>query len=74
MQVNQLVAGAKVLLEDGSVVEVLRPTEDGTTVRVKYLEAPFNEGLVGTQANCSDYDIVAYVGQSEMDSAAPPKN
>jgi hypothetical protein len=72
MQVKQLVAGARVLLEDGSVVEVLKPTEDGITVQVRYLEAPFNESMLGKQAACSDYDIVGYAGQTAMDSAAPP--
>ena len=73
MQVSQLVAGARVLLEDGSVVEVLKPTEDGETVQVKYVEAPFNQDMLGKQGSCSDYDIVGYVGQTDMDSAAPPK-
>ncbi len=72
MQVNGLKAGDRMLLEDGSVVEVLEPSSDGETVLVKYLEAPFNAGMAGRQARCSDYDIVAYAGQSEMDSAAPP--
>ena len=72
MQVNGLAAGARVLLEDGSVVEVLAPSVDGETVEVTYLEAPFNAEMVGKQARCSDYDIVGYAGQTEMDSAAPP--
>jgi hypothetical protein len=72
MQIKELAAGAKVLLEDGSVVEVLAPSQDGLTVQVKYLEAPFDEAMVGSRAECSDYDIVAYAGDVEMDSATPP--
>jgi hypothetical protein len=72
MQVNGLTAGARLLLEDGSVVEVLAPSDDGVTVPVKYLEAPFNAAMAGKQGRCSDYDIVGYAGQTEMDSAAPP--
>lgn len=72
MQIRELEAGAKVLLEDGSVVEVVAPSKDGRSVRVKYLEAPFNPTLVGTQADCSDYDIVAYAGNTAMNSATPP--
>ena len=72
MQVKELVAGARVVLEDGSVAEVLAPSKDGQTVQVRYVEAPFNEAIVGTEAECSDYDIVGYAGQTEMDSATPP--
>jgi hypothetical protein len=72
MQVKGLVTGAKVLLEDGSVVEVLAPSSNGQTVQVRYLEAPFDQAAVGSVAQCSDYDIVAYVGETEMDSATPP--
>ena len=49
MQIKELEAGAKVLLEDGSVAEVIAPSNDGRSVRVKYLEAPFNPALVGTR-------------------------
>jgi hypothetical protein len=72
MQIKELVAGAKVLLENGSVVEVLAPSKDGQTVQVRFLESPFDEAAVGTEGQCSDYDIVAYAGETEMDSAAPP--
>jgi hypothetical protein len=74
MQVGQLMAGARVLLEDGSVVEVLKATEDGQTVQVRYLEAPFNASMLGKQGTCTDYDIVGYAGQTDMDSAAPPRS
>jgi hypothetical protein len=72
MQVKELPAGARVLLEDGSVVEVLAPSDDGVTVAVTYVEAPFNSAMVGRQGRCSDYDIVGFAGSTEMDSAAPP--
>ena len=72
MQVSRIAVGAKLLLEDGSVVEVVSPSRDGVTVRVRYLEAPFDKALLGTDADCSDYDIVAYAGESDVDSASPP--
>ena len=72
MHIGELTAGAKVLLEDGSVVEVTSPSTDGRSVTVVYLESPFNPTLVGTQAECTDFDIVAYAGTDTMNSAAPP--
>ena len=72
MQIAELKAGARVLLEDGSVVQVLAPSADGRTVKVRYVEAPFNAEAVGTEAECTDYDIVSYAGDSGVDSAAPP--
>jgi hypothetical protein len=72
MQIRELTAGARVLLEDGSIVEVVAPSQDGRIVQVRYLEAPFDAAMVGTEAECSDYDIVAFAGEAEMDSAAPP--
>jgi hypothetical protein len=72
MQVNGIAVGARLLLEDGSVVQVMRPSSDGVTVHVRYLEAPFDEALIGTEGDCTDYDIVAYTGETEVDSAKPP--
>jgi putative intracellular protease/amidase len=72
MHIGELIAGARVLLEDGSVVEVTTPSKDGRSVTVLYLEAPFNPDLVGTQAECTDFDIVAYAGTDTMNSATPP--
>jgi hypothetical protein len=72
MQVSGITAGAKLLLEDGSVVEVVESSRDGVTVRVRYLEAPFDEAMVGTEIACSDYDIVAFAGETEVDSGTPP--
>jgi hypothetical protein len=72
MQVRELKAGARVLLEDGSVVEVLAASNDGVTVPVRYIEAPFNAAMTGKQGTASDFDLVAFVGSTEMDSAAPP--
>jgi hypothetical protein len=74
MQVKGLTAGARLLLEDGSIVEVLAPSEDGETVLVLCIESPFNEAMVGREGRCSDYDLVGFAGSTEMDSAAPPVN
>lgn len=72
MEINNLRAGAKLWLEDGSVVEVLAPSLDGQSVRVRYLESPFDRALIGVESDCTDYEIVSYVGDGdEADSAAP---
>ena len=71
MDISGIVAGATLWLEDGSVVEVLAPSPDGRTVRVRYVESPFDASLEGTQADCTDYDIISYAdGGDRADSTA----
>ena len=71
MDIKELKAGATLWLEDGSVVEVLAPSADGASVRVRYLEAPFNDALVGTEADCTDYEIISYADREDRaDSGA----
>jgi hypothetical protein len=72
MEVSGLIAGARVVLEDGSIAEVLAPTQDGRAVRVRYLESPFDPKLVGTEASCTDYDILAFASGTELNSASLP--
>jgi hypothetical protein len=38
-------------------VEVLLPSIDGVSVRVRYLDSPFSPELVGKEADCTDYEI-----------------
>ena len=72
MNVADLEIGATLWLEDGSVVEVVAPSGNGSSVRVRYLESPFDDSLVGAEADCSDYDIVSFanLGDSADSSAA----
>ncbi|MPZ14100.1 MAG: hypothetical protein GEU73_06695 [Chloroflexi bacterium] len=58
MDLSGLEAGAHIELEDLSVGEVLESSPDGETIRVRYLESPFDPDLVGTEARVS-WDIVA---------------
>ena len=72
MDVKDLTVGEKLWLEDGSLVEVVAPSADGESVRVRYLESPFDRALLGTEAECTDYDIVSYAGDGDhADSASP---
>lgn len=72
MEISKLQAGEKLWLEDGSIVEVLTSSKDGQSVRVRYLESPFDRSLIGAETDCTDYEIVSYVGDGDQaDSAAP---
>jgi hypothetical protein len=57
MDLKALKSGARLLLEDGSAVEVVSPSVDGAAIRVRYLDSPFSPELVGTEADCTDYEI-----------------
>ena len=71
MEISTLAVGDTLWLEDGSLVTVLAPSPDGETVKVKYVEAPFDAALVGTEADRSDYDIISYANESNTaDSGA----
>ena len=61
MNLYQLTVGTKVLLTNGATAEVVAPTEDGRSVEVRYLEAPFNPELVGTESTCSEDEVVTTV-------------
>ena len=65
MNVREIKAGETLWLEDGSVVQVIAASTDGESVRVKYLESMFNAALVGTEANCTDYEIISYADRSD---------
>lgn len=58
MDVSRLEVGAQIELEDLSVAQVLEPSPDGESIRVRYLEAPFDPELVGSEAMVS-FDVVA---------------
>lgn len=50
------------LSEDGAVAEVVRPTEDGRWILLRYIESPEDPHLVGTERLCSDDEVVEKVG------------
>ena len=67
MDLKQLKVGTRLLLEDGSKVEVLAPS-DGHSVRVKYVDSPFSPELAGTVGECTDYDILSEVDEGASDT------
>jgi hypothetical protein len=58
MDIGSLESGQRVMLEDGSIAEVLEPSSDGASVRARYVEAPFDAALLNTEASLTDYEIV----------------
>lgn len=67
VDIKELGAGQRVILEDGSIALVLEASRDGASVRVRYVEAPFDEQLVGTEAMCTDYEIVGLASDASAD-------
>ncbi|MEE8518593.1 MAG: hypothetical protein V3S98_05675 [Dehalococcoidia bacterium] len=71
MEISGLKAGETLWLEDGSMVEVIEPSRNGKSVRVKYVESPFDGSRVGAEAECTDYEIISYADKDgRADSTA----
>jgi hypothetical protein len=68
MDLKALKQGARLLLEDGSAVEVVSPSLDGVSVRVRYLDSPFSPELIGTEADCTDYEISSETNDEATDT------
>ncbi|NOJ45908.1 hypothetical protein HCN50_06510 [Bradyrhizobium sp. WSM 1744] len=49
--------GDRLLLEDGTIAEVLENMEDGMWIQVRYLEVPRNPAEVGAIELCHAQDI-----------------
>lgn len=74
MNVKELSVGTKLQLEDGSTVEVVEPSKDGASVRVRYLDNPFEPEQNGKEVFCTDYEITGYTTDGyHTDTAVPPK-
>ena len=52
MDIYELKPGDKVCTTDGALVEILKETEDGRWILVRYLEDPENPSVVGTEDLC----------------------
>jgi hypothetical protein len=58
INVRSLVPGTRVALSDGSTVEIVSNPKDGIWVFARYLSAPHNTSLVGTEDMVFAQDIV----------------
>ena len=72
MEVSELTVGAHVLLEDGSVGEVVSIAPGKQSASLKMLETPFDPGQVGKVQECTSFDLVAFVEGEAYDSSRPP--
>ncbi len=61
MDISDLRPGDRVRTTDGAVVEVLRQTEDGKWILVRYLEDPENPSVVGTEDLCHAEELAELV-------------
>ena len=66
MEITSLETGDRLWLEDGSLVAVLAPSSNGDTVQVRYVESPFDSSLVGSEASCSDFEIISFANESDI--------
>ena len=70
MNVTNLKVGTNVTLADGSLVEVLVVMEDGSGVRVKYLDTMGEPEMVGTEQLVSADDVIAVIEGSHTEGPA----
>ena len=68
MDLKALTQGTKLLLEDGSEVEVVAPSADGESIRVRYLDSPFSPELAGTEGEVTDYEIAGLTNDEASDT------
>ena len=57
MDLYDLEIGDRVRLADGTIAEVMSPTEDGRRIRVRHIESPNNPSRAGTEQVCSEDEI-----------------
>lgn len=69
MEVSELTKGARVLLEDGTIGEVVGIAADQKSASLKVLEAPFDPGKEGMTIEASGFDLVAFVDGDAYDSS-----
>ncbi len=60
MKAEQLNIGVKVQLVNGATAEVLEVDADAHTVLVRYLDSPFEPGLIGTEGRCSEDEVTGF--------------
>ncbi|MCH8279068.1 MAG: hypothetical protein J4O03_01495 [Chloroflexi bacterium] len=66
MKAEQLNIGVKVQLVNGATAEVLAVDADAHTVLVRYLDSPFEPGLIGTEGRCSEDDVTGFYEDGDL--------
>jgi hypothetical protein len=59
MDLYELRPGDRVKTIEGSTAEILKETQDGRWILVRYTDSPSNPDLVGTEDLCSEDDLTA---------------
>lgn len=57
MDLYDLQLGDRVRLADGTIAEVISPTEDGRSIRIRHIESPNNPSHAGGEQLCSEDEI-----------------
>lgn len=60
MKAEQLIVGSKVQMDNGATAEILGVYAKEHTVLVRYLDSPFEPGLVGSQNRCSEDQVTGF--------------
>ena len=60
MKAEHLIVGSKVQMDNGATAEILEVHPDEHTVLVRYLDSPFEPGLVGSQNRCSEDEVTGF--------------
>jgi hypothetical protein len=61
MDLYDLEPGDRVRLTDGTIAEVLSPTEDGRRIRVRHIESPNNPSRAGSEEIISEDEIEEHI-------------
>jgi hypothetical protein len=57
MDLYDLQLGDCIRLTNGTIAEVISPTEDGRSIRVRHIESPNNPSHEGSEQLCSEDEI-----------------
>lgn len=60
MKAEHLIVGSKVQLDTGATAEILEIYASEHTVLVRFLDSPFEPGLVGSQSRCSEDEVTGF--------------
>lgn len=62
VDIHRLKPGDRVRTSDGALVEVIKETEDGKWILVRYLDDPENPSVVGNSDLCHGDELAEVVG------------
>jgi hypothetical protein len=63
MNLYDLKPGDRIRTVEGIVAEVVKPSEDGRWILVRYVESRDDPNLVGTEDLCSEEELIEWVSE-----------